>query len=551
MLTYLKQIKNWFLQSYVSIMLTINIVANVFGIFYLLSNRNHGMWNIYGFILLVAFLGNIVLAFKEEKKWLGLLYLLFSTFGMLIIPIANTLVSIKPANYKSQSVVSFVVIDVLIISGAILSMLQKQQREIHISSIRKNESKGKNIVSNAFLILLSFGLLSGLFFVFTILRENREAFIEFFVSTYALFFAFTFLSIGVFIMKAKNKKSFVFRTVILTATTLIFMVCMLPFLSTPVFINNAEISYIHAFGDYKENAIYNQRSGFRQVRFSIPEYFYGIESGEYTVSENISYYKGTEGVDKDLELSFDVYIPKVGEGVMPGNHTVLIRIHGGGWKIGDKGAFNFPQMNKYFASKGYIVFDIQYGLYNEKKLIDFVPVDETRVGNFSVDDMVRHIGIFTTYLANHSEEYNANINSVFISGGSAGGHLTLAAGLGMASGKYEDLFDSRITVKGLIPFYPANGLSSYVGINGKNEFVDPIYLVDLNSPPCLIYQGSHDGLVDPSIAKRFRNGYINKGNSKCAIITPPFGGHASDIYFSGYYNQVFLYYMERFMYQYK
>jgi hypothetical protein len=28
----------------------------------------------------------------------------------------------------------------------------------------------------------------------------------------------------------------------------------------------------------------------------------------------------------------------------------------------------------------------------------------------------------------------------------------------------------------------------------------------------------------------------------------PFGGHASDFYFTGYYNQIFLYYMERFIY---
>lgn len=551
MLTYLERMKIWFRMTYGSIMLTINIIANVFGIFYLLLNRNHAMWNIYGFIILIALLGNIVLAFKEKKKWLGLLYLLFTTIGMIIIPITNTLVSIKPTNYRSQSVVSLLVIDVLIMFGAILAMLQKQQRKIQINWIDKSMAKGKRLINNGFLILLSLGLLSGLFFVFAILRDNREAFIEFFISTYALFFAISFLSIGVYINKSKGKKSFVFHTVILTATTLIFMVLMLPFVSTPVLIKNAERSYINAFGDYKENTIYNQSSLFRQVRFSIPEYFYGTESGDYIVRENILYYKGTEGVDKDLELYFDVYTPKEGEGVLPGNHSVLIRIHGGGWTIGNKGAFNFAQMNKYFASKGYIVFDIQYGLYNEKKLIDLVPVEETRVGNFSIDDMVRHIGIFTTYLANHSKEYNANVNSVFISGGSAGGHLTLAAGLGMSSGNYEDLFDSRIKVKGLIPFYPANGLSSYVGINGKNEFVDPIYLVDENSPPCFIYQGSHDGLVDPSIAKRFQNGYLQKGNSKCAILTPPFGSHASDIYFSGYYNQVFLYYMERFIYQYK
>ena len=31
------------------------------------------------------------------------------------------------------------------------------------------------------------------------------------------------------------------------------------------------------------------------------------------------------------------------------------------------------------------------------------------------------------------------------------------------------------------------------------------------------------------------------------LLTMPYAGHGSDLYFSGYYNQVFLYYMERFM----
>ncbi|GAI93690.1 unnamed protein product, partial [marine sediment metagenome] len=48
----------------------------------------------------------------------------------------------------------------------------------------------------------------------------------------------------------------------------------------------------------------------------------------------------------------------------------------------------------------------------------------------------------------------------------------------------------------------------------------------------------------------FRNTYLAEGNDECVILWMLLGGHASDFYFSGYYNQIFLYYMERFLYFY-
>ena len=45
--------------------------------------------------------------------------------------------------------------------------------------------------------------------------------------------------------------------------------------------------------------------------------------------------------------------------------------------------------------------------------------------------------------------------------------------------------------------------------------------------------------------------YHKEGNDHCAILWAPLGGHGCDSYYSGYYNQVFIYYMERFMYLYR
>jgi acetyl esterase/lipase len=163
--------------------------------------------------------------------------------------------------------------------------------------------------------------------------------------------------------------------------------------------------------------------------------------------------------------------------------------------------------------------------------------------------MIRHIGNFTQYLTAHAEEYNVNLDSVFVSGCSAGGHLTCAVALAIASGNYTSNFGDNLTIKGYIPFYPANGPTGPFADNSSIELVNPDdYLVSSDSPPCLVFQGLQDGLVHPSVAQDLKDAYTSQGNSKCAIIYFPFAGHANDLYFSGHYNQVFLYYMERFMY---
>ena len=555
MLSLYKKINDFIRNSYHVTMLGINIISLVLGVLYVLINKNNQIWNVYGIIMLVAFLGNIRLAAIEDKhKKLGYFYLILSFVGMFIILVINTLVSIIPTNQKSQSIISLVIIFLLFIIGGILAAFHvfHKQKELHITERSEKKRLIEINIRMITIILLSLALISGLFIVFMLLREQNNGIYEVFISQYALFYAISFLSIGVLIRKLLGlDKHFIYNTIILTITILVFMVCMLPFVATPLLLKNAETSFSEAFGDeYKTNPIYKTKH-FRQEPFFLPEYFYGTPSSNYKLHENILFYEGKDGVDQGIKLYFDVYTPTRDVTELPGGNSVLIRIHGGGWTAGDKGMYNFSQMNKYFAEQGYVVFDIQYGLCSKEPISELVPITKSRVGNFTIDDLVRHIGIFTNYLSDHSDEYHANLDSVFISGGSAGGHLAIALGLGLTSGNYRDIFDERIMVKGIIPFYPGNGLSIYLGIEGRKEFVDPYNLVDENSPPCLIYQGSHDGLVPSVVAERFRKAYTINKNGKCAIITMPFGSHASDLYFTSYYNQVFLYYMERFMYQYK
>ncbi|HMF30893.1 MAG TPA: alpha/beta hydrolase, partial [Candidatus Lokiarchaeia archaeon] len=248
------------------------------------------------------------------------------------------------------------------------------------------------------------------------------------------------------------------------------------------------------------------------------------------------------------------YLPPNSGKDLPGANSTLIRIHGGGWTTGDKGQGDMLQMNKYFAAQGYCVFDIQYGLNNGPTNLELVKLitPANVMGNFTIDDMVRHIGIFCEYLAAHQAQYGANLSSVFISGGSAGGHLTCAAALAIASGQYASLFGSSLVIRGYVPFYPGNGVAQFIDNNvSRPEFYDPTKMVTAASPPCLVYQGSEDGLVNPATSQALKDAYTAAKNPACAVIWLPLGGHASDLDFSGYYNTFFLYYMERFLYFYR
>ena len=102
----------------------------------------------------------------------------------------------------------------------------------------------------------------------------------------------------------------------------------------------------------------------------------------------------------------------------------------------------------------------------------------------------------------------------------------MVAALMIEDGSFSDLYSDNLTIKGLIPYYPANDLSS------DDPFFNPIVLITKDSPPCLMYHGAQDGLVDSAVSKDIYNRYISVGNTNCSLIMMPFAGHASDVYFT-------------------
>ncbi|MCP4760202.1 MAG: alpha/beta hydrolase fold domain-containing protein [archaeon] len=381
----------------------------------------------------------------------------------------------------------------------------------------------------------------------------------------SLFLAFVgFATICLFLKAINVKKYKVIAYPITLLGLIISGMCLLPFIATPIVINDAEVDFAAAFGsDWRDNIPQEvETNHLMQTPFSVPQYFLGVAPLYCKVELNTLYFNGSQSYltqDENITLRFDAYMP-LNNGLdsegnpLPGKNSTLIRIHGGGWRVGDKGFWGMVKMNRYFAAQGYIVFDIQYGLNNSYR------VDEERTplsvkGNFSLDDMVRHIGNFTHFLAANNDKYGADLSSTFISGFSAGGHLTCVVGNAIKNGSYTDILNETLKIKGTIPFYPGNVFKTLEWSYGREEFMDPELLIDINSPPSLVYQGIQDALVSWEISESWQNVYeeVNSAseNSNCSVIYFPFTGHANDMYFNGHLNLVFLYYMERFMYLYR
>ena len=118
-----------------------------------------------------------------------------------------------------------------------------------------------------------------------------------------------------------------------------------------------------------------------------------------SVKETEIRYAKTPGVEANLQ-SLDIYAPKAAE-----NAPVMIYVHGGGWRKGDKaGVGNKPS---FFNGKGWVFVSTNY------RLVPHAEFPE------NVADVARAID----WVCRNICEYGGDPNKIFIMGHSAGAHL--------------------------------------------------------------------------------------------------------------------------------
>lgn len=165
------------------------------------------------------------------------------------------------------------------------------------------------------------------------------------------------------------------------------------------------------------------------------------------------------------------------------NNPVLLFVHGGNWNSGDKKLYGFLGRN--FAKKG----------------ITTVIVGYTLSPDANYDEMAKEVAEAIKWTKANISQYKGNPEEIFLTGHSAGGHLIALVG---TNPKY--LKDKSI-VKGIIlndaagldmkhyleefpPTASADYLTTWTTDPEKWKDASPIYFVDKNSPPFMIYIGS-------------------------------------------------------------
>ncbi len=367
---------------------------------------------------------------------------------------------------------------------------------------------------------------------------------------------------GFIIIRFSFMKKMRETVLVFSVCTFIFIGMILPYTAIPVGISDAESQMRELYGSLYDDL---DTSDMKRVPYSLYDDIYGISIDQttYSVQYDIPYLD-----NGDDTLMFDWYCP-VGEGPFP----VIISIHGGAWVIGNKGRWNIPLFNHYFASKGYVIFDIQYGLFDPSSLPEGQQADFSTFANldfglspnynrsYTIQDQIENVGYFTKALELNSSKYKADIDHIFVAGRSAGGQLASLVTLGYKNPLYAGTFSTAMKVDGGLWFYPVTNMS-----RGTSGFFDVLVEGDLpieeqyqklfaanlvsNStdvPPIMILHGSKDGLADyQTQGLNFYNYAVSLGR-KCILVTIPLGGHAFDYDFTGFGGQISTYYAERFM----
>lgn len=106
------------------------------------------------------------------------------------------------------------------------------------------------------------------------------------------------------------------------------------------------------------------------------------------------------GEPKNERQTLDLYAPAEGS-----DHPVIVWIHGGGWRQGDKAMVQHkPQA---FVDKGFVFVSVNYR---------FVP-------QATVKEMTGDIAKAVKWVSQHAAEYGGSPDALFVAGHSAGAHL--------------------------------------------------------------------------------------------------------------------------------
>jgi acetyl esterase/lipase len=204
------------------------------------------------------------------------------------------------------------------------------------------------------------------------------------------------------------------------------------------------------------------------------------------------------GPGGDTNLTMDIYFPSITNSPP---RPVVMYVHGGGWRMGDKDMLAIMAGPAELLRRGYVVVSINYRL---------APA-------FKFPAMLEDAKCAVRYLRAHAQGYGLDAAHIGVMGDSAGGHLVSLLGLTDARAGFEGKgwTNESSRVQAVVDLYgpsdftlgPTN-LNTMAGRLFKDAFgptnatdnviqrASPVTYISSNAPPFLIFHGNKDGLVN-------------------------------------------------------
>lgn len=231
-----------------------------------------------------------------------------------------------------------------------------------------------------------------------------------------------------------------------------------------------------------------------------------VHSAEVVVEKDLVYGKAGE-----VELKLDLARPAEGDGPFP----AIVFIHGGGWHAGSRQGY-LGQIQE-AARRGYVAVTITYRLmqFDESK-------KETTTATTIFPAQIHDAKAAIRWLRAIAEKYKVDKNRIGVTGGSAGGHLSLLVGLTEPDSNLEGESGNpseSSRVQAVVNFYgPTEMASCYKAssvawifrlfLGGKADeapeaykAASPTTYVSDDDPPVLTIHGDKDELVPLQQAK--------------------------------------------------
>lgn len=277
---------------------------------------------------------------------------------------------------------------------------------------------------------------------------------------------------------------------------------------------------------------------------SMETYFFGYDRdlNAVAVTRNITYQEYD-----NLTLALDVYEMPVHALKSP----AVIVIHGGSWRNGHKS--DFAAYDRWLATQGYVVFDVEYRHATEKMTFPA-----------QLHDIQQAIG----WVRDHAKQYSIDPDRLALLGRSAGAQLAVLAAYTQVGGEaqlnpikcvvsfygpmdlawdyshssYPDVIQSKSTLENYLGGSPA-ALANLYSQASPSEHVKP------NVPPTLFLHGGRDQLVlQQNVFLMMPK--LRRASVPFEFIDLPWANHGFDVIYNGWGGQIARHEVGRFLRKY-